>query len=441
VPESYRLIILTVLALIVIGAFLYFNYLAYKQDDIHIDPEEHVEAPEVNRIPGANVDKTILEKVRDDEVSERVIKEKQAYLHLIQQAQRLVYGDMELLGVTSADAHEVLNDPSAFRGDPLEIKGILQWFEKYTELESPLYRGYLTSQEGDHFYFTLMDIPNNVRVGDIVKLQGFFFKIYSFTVPGEDRRINDAVFLIGKRLIPSFFEMPQANEIDMELLETLYDYDIQDMGKPFEEKPFYHLLSYTHNLDEDKAGAMEFEELLPIEILKAPGKHRGAPVKVLGEVVWLEKRQLGPQGENPVGPEMLHHGVLCNYRGYFCYFMAFDIPDWVTAKSKDLVYANGFFFRNYAYRTRTEHLQPAPVVLVHGFEKFVLPEDNRFQYISIAVLVGTALASLFLIIHIFRDRKQSKEFREKFIEKKKKQLARVMNENPESYQKKQEAGS
>lgn len=429
--ESLRITILIVLATVVVAAYFFFDYRSKLQREAaEIDPDSYVEVPSTMRVPGAKIDPEQLKEVRDTELAERVVKEKDAYLHMIQQAARLVYGDMELLGVQVLDFEAVRNDPASFRGQPFEIKGELNWLEEITENDARIHRGYLTTPQGDICYFTTLSVDDTLALGDVVKLQGFFFKIFSFNPPGEEARVNDAVFLIGKHLIPSFYKMEPVHALDMNLLERLYDYDILDMCKPFEEKQLYHMLSYVSNLDEEKLKSIQYQEAIPPEILRKAGNYRGQPVQILGEIVLLPvERNLGPEGENPLDIKRCYHGILLNYRGGkfgFCYFMTLEKPDWM--EKRDLVYLRGYFFRNYAYRTQNENLQPAPLIIATEFEKFEMPEDNTIKYISIAILAGTIFLSLFFLFQIFRDRKHNREFREKFIARKKKQVSELVKE-------------
>ncbi|MFH2001603.1 MAG: hypothetical protein ABIK28_18105 [Planctomycetota bacterium] len=427
---SNRLIVLTVVTLIVLGAYLYFNYQAHlPQDEGVIDPGTYSEIPHSIRLPGAKVDLAKLSEIKDKDLAQRVIKETEPYHHLVQQAARLVYGDMELLGARKALWEEIVNDPQAFRGKPLEIKGNLQWFEKTTFNEVPLYRGSLVSKDGKDYYFTILNMPAEIKVHDVVKLQGFFFKLYSFNAPEDDRRIDNAVFLVGKQLIPSFYQMEPVTTLDMDLLNSIYDYDILDLAKYFEEKPLYHILSYVQNMDKETLQKIDFgNEVLPPEILRKPDQYRGKPVKILGEIVLMPvEKVLGPDGENPLNTARCYHGVLLNYRGGkmgFCYFISLEKPAWM--KKDDLVYMKGFFFRNYAYRTQNENLQPAPLIIVSGFEKFVLPEDNTIAYFSIGILGVSFLISLYFFMNVMKDRKHNQQYREKFIANKKKQLSRVL---------------
>lgn len=428
---SNRLIILTVLTLVVLCAYLYFNYLAHKpKEEGDINPDDFVEIPSIRK-PGANVDFEKLTDIRDQDIAQRVVKETEPYHHLVQQAARLVYGDMELLGVQSADRDKLLAEPQAHRGKPFEIKGNLNWFEKTTFNENPLYRGYLTARDGHVYYFTVLNMPTEIKVNDVVKLQGFFFKLYSFNAPENDTRIDNAVFLIGKQLIPSFFQMDPVLALDMELLNSLYDYDILDMAKYFEEKHLYHMLSYVQNLDEEERAAIDYgEEVLPPVILAKPDMFRGKPVKILGEIVLMpQEKVLGPDGENPIGQKRCFHGVLLNYRGGksgFCYFISLEKPKWLTKNS--LVYLKGFFFRNYAYRTQNENLQPAPIIIATGFDKFELPEDNTIAYISVGILGFSIIICMYFFVNTMRDRKHNQQYRERFIANKKKQLSRVMEQ-------------
>jgi hypothetical protein len=431
--DSMRLTILIVLAVVVVIAYIYFDHLAkIQRQEAELDPDSFVEVPDTLRIPGAKVDPARLAEVRDDDIAERVIKEKEPYLHLIQQAGRLVYGDMELLGVTKANLEAIRAEPAAYRGTPFEIKGNLQWWEEVKDQERgfSLYRGYITTPDGDYAYFTVLGIPYDIAIGDVVKLQGFFFKLYSFSLLGEDTRVTDAIYLVGKELVSSFYKIDPVHELDMDLMNTVYDYDILDMAKPFEEKHLYHMLSYVQNLDEEKLKSIEFQEAIPTEIIKKPGDFRAKPVQIMGEIVLLPvERNLGPGGENPLGIKRCYHGILLNYRGGkfgFVYFLTLEKPEWM--QKKDLVYLQGFFMRNYAYRTQNENLQPAPLVIASGFEKFVLPKDYTITYISIAILGGTILLSLFFLFQMFKDRRQNRQYRERFIARKKKQVSDLVEQ-------------
>ena len=65
------------------------------------------------------------------------------------------------------------------------------------------------------------------------------------------------------------------------------------------------------------------------------------------------------------------------------------------------------------------------------FEDFILPEDHTMLYISYAVLAGAVIAAGIFFVHVFRDRKQSRQFRKKFIARKKKLLNEVMESGEE----------
>ena len=432
--DTAKLVILSVLAAVVIAAFIFFNYKGIPDASTgeDINPNDYLEIPDVEREPTAKIDHALLEQVEDGEVAQRVIKEKEPYLHLIKEASKLVYGDMERLNIRQAVASEILTDTDAARGLPFEVKGNLQWFEKVTDLDFELYRGFITSYDGDFYYFTVRDMPDEIAIGDVVKLQGFFFKAYSFPLPGEEKRVNDAVFLIGKKLIPSFYTMDPVTELDYDLLDRVYDFGAEDIVKPLQEEPLYHLLSFIQHLDDDELKALDeqdaFKEYYANKLIKESGQHRGEAVKVLGELVWISEKILGADGENPLGIRSVYHGILYNWQGGFCYFLSFANPDWV--KPKELVYGKGIFFRSYAYLTRSERLQPAAVVVFRDFEKFIIPEDNTFLYVSYAIGIGAILACLGFFIHMWRDRRHNRAYREHFIKRKKRELTRIMDRGP-----------
>jgi len=412
-------------------AFLYFHFSAFNsksEDDIN--PEEFLSAPDAIRIPAAKVIPEKLSEVKDTDISDRVVKEKEPFVHLIKEAAKLVYGDMEILGLKKADSKAILDDPSACRGLPYEIKGNLQWYEEITDLDFKLFRGYILSLEGEYFYFTVREMPRDLKIDDVVKLQGFFYKVYSFNLQGEDKRINNAVYLVGKSLIPSFYELQPALKLDFALLDTLYDFNVEDMFKPFEEKPLYHMLSFVNNIDDETFELMRkdklFEEHLAKDIRAKPGVFRGAPVRVLGEIIWTVERTLGPEGENPIGVRSVYHGININYRGNFCYFISFEDPK--EMKKDGMFYHDGFFFRNFAYKSRNDKICLAPVLIARGFERYNIPEDNTLKLVSYAILIGAILAGFCFITYIVRDRKENLKYRDKFIKRKKLELSRVISE-------------
>jgi hypothetical protein len=430
--DRVRIIFLVCITLIVVSAFVYFKYTSSsrQQDDTDTRESDYINAPPSRVEVYADVKPELLAEVRDGSVAERVVKEKDPFLHLLCQSAKLIPGDMELLGVESADPEAIREDPTAFRGKPLSIKGNLQWYESEHFEEFKFFRGYLTTLEGQYVYFTVLGMPDEFAIGDVVKLQGYFFKVFSFTLPGEETRVSDALFLVGRRLITSFYKMDPVHEIDQNLLDTIYDYTLEDSSKEFPEKPLYHLLSYVQNLDDEEIAKVEFQELLASELMQKAGKFRGKPVDIVGHPVWLRNNLLGPAGENPLsGVKKTNCGLLLNYKGGFCYFYALDVPDWFSTDFKDLVHIKGFFFRNYSYTTRKGNPQSAPTVIVCDIEKFVYAEDNTMLYITFFVFGLTILIVGFFFITVFRDRKHNREYRTRFIEKKKELLKRALAQN------------
>ena len=428
--DKTRIIFLLVITAIVIAAFFYFKILSQQQQqDVKIASDDYVNAPPPRVEVYARVEPEKLVEIRDTAISERVVKEKEPFLHLIKQASKLIPGDMEILGVESADLEAIRRDPAAFRGKPLQIKGNLQWFESEEFQNFQLFRGYMTTLQGEYVYFTVLHMPDEIQMGDVFKLQGFFFKIYSFILPGEENRVSDAVFLVGRRLIQYFYRMDPVTEIDMDLLESIYDYTLEASSKEFQEKPLYHLLSYVQNMDDETYQSIEFSEHLADEVMLKASDFRGKALDIVGQPVWLRERLLGPEGENPLGIDKIYRGIVLNYKGGFCYFFALDIPDWLTIDYKDLVHLKGFFLRNYSYTTRQGKPQSAPTLIVRGFDKYVYPEDNTMAYITLFIFGLTLLIIGFFFFTVYKDRKSNRLYRARFIEKKKQQLQKAMGKS------------
>ena len=427
--DKARIIFLVVITAIVVVAYFFFRFQSAElAQEAAADPTDHILAPPSRVEVSAKVDPALLADVKDATTSERVVKEMDPFLHLIKQAAKLIPGDMELLKVGRCDPEALLADSAAFRGKPLSIKGNLQWWEKENFQDFQLYRGYITTLKGEYVYFTVLNMSDEVSIGDVVKLEGFFFKIFSFTLPGEGTRVSEAPFLVGRRLINSFYEMDPVSELDMDLLGTIYDYSLEDSSREFQEKPLYHILSYVNELDDETFQSIDFPDTLASEILFKSSTYRGQPVTVAGHPIWTRTRILGPGGENPLGIEKVFHGILLNHKGGFCYYIALDIPLWLTSEYNDLINIKGFFLRNYSYTTRKGTPQSAPVLVVRSFEKFDYPEDNTMVYVTFFIIGLTVLIVGFFFFTVFIDRKRSKDYRARFIETKKKLLRRAMSD-------------
>ena len=428
--DKARIIILIVLAAVVCAAFFYFRDVSKQQSEASsVEKEEYANIPPTRVEVSAKVDPAVFASVRDASISERVVKEKEPYLHLIKQSAKLIPGDMEILGVRSADPEAILKDPASFRGKPILIKGNLQYYETEKFEDFELFKGYLTTLKGRYVYFTVLSMPDEFSIGDVVKLQGFFFKIYSFVLHGEETRVSDALFIVGRRLVSSFYTMKPVHEIDPAVLDSIYDYTLEDSSKDFQEKPLYHLLSYVQNLDSKKIETIPFSEHLASEVMFSAAKFRGKALDIVGKPVWLRRTLLGPEGENPLkGVRKVYRGLVLNYKGGFCYFFALDIPEWFSTDFKNLVHLKGFFFRNFSYISRKGTPQSAPVLVVCSIEKYLYPKDETIFYITLFIFGLTILMVGFFFFTVFRDRKHNREYRARFIAKKKELLQRAIEQ-------------
>lgn len=424
--DKTRLIVLIVLTAVVIAAFIYFRIDSMQEEPEIVTDENYANIPAPQREVYAKVDPAELEEVKDGVVSERIVKEREPFLHLMSQAAKLIPGDMEALGVEILSPSKALEQPANFRGRPFSVKGNLQWFEEEEFEDFEYFRGYLTTLDGEYIYFTVLRMPNDLEIGDVVRLQGFFFKTYSFLLSDEETRVSDALFIVGMRLIPSFYTMEPAREINMDLLSTLIDSTLEDSSIEFQEKPLFHLLSYVQNMDRESYESIVFEERLATEVRNNSPKYRGAALDVVGQLVWLQDSLLGPEGENPLGIKKAFRGLVFNNKGGFCYFFALDLPEWLSLQNRDLVHLKGFFFRNYTFINRQGRTQSVPTLVVGGIDKFIIPEDNTMLMVTFFILGMTLFLLGFFFFTVFRDRRRNREYRAQFIRKKKAQLEQAL---------------
>ena len=70
--------------------------------------------------------------------------------------------------------------------------------------------------------------------------------------------------------------------------------------------------------------------------------------------------------------------------------------------------------------------QSAPTLIVRGIEKYIYPEDNTMAMVTFFIFGLTLLILGFFFFTVFKDRKLNREYRARFIEKKKQQHQKAL---------------
>lgn len=384
-------------------------------------------APPLDRVPAARVDPQQLAAVADGTRTEQIIREPEPYTHLLGEARKLTPGDLEALGLKPIDFEALARDPKAHRGQPFEVKGRLERIDVDKGDRFQEIRGWLVEPGGRRAAFTVTR-ESAVQVGDVVRLQGFFFKLAAIEIsPGE--YADGVPFLIGRQLTRAFLDLPPIQELaDVPLYECT-DYDVRDLVD-LQEDILYYLLAWVRGLTPERAAELEVSDVSWSDLRREPDRWRGKAVRLLGRYAdGLEwQRTLGPDGENPLGTRVFYDGILVCQGDRPVRWIGFDrIPDAALVDSK-LMTVTGVFFKNYAWENGKKQLMQGPVLVPLRFDPYVIPPNKAMEQIGYIVAGMTGLMVLIFVISVFRDKKSSEAWRRDFLRRKKRSLERSLKQ-------------
>ncbi len=440
--STARLALMALLLVVVVTLFVYLRWNESKAPeslpvDAGVVPVESVtgESP-----PAATIDRELLATVKDSTESERVIREPQPFLHVLLESGKLVAGDFRRFKAPFVDdelCQKILADPAAWRGKPLVVKAR---FFFASEEKVPLgeegreftcWRGVAGDDLGRTWSFSVLEKPEHVAAGDVVKIEGFFFKKLALFDPADPNRLIDpTLHLIGKRVVKSFLHMPPVRELSNGILSTLRDYEIQDR-LVIPDEPLWHVLSYVENKDAGELAAEAADSVNSTTgsasyvtsqaLLKDPDQYRGQAVRLLGSMSpdqppW--PKDLGPDGENPLDIPVAWHSMLVHQGPTFTYLVStFRPPEWT--RGQPTVIVEGVFLKLYTYQARNRQTVTCPLIVVKRFIPFNIATgelQSIFSWILIGVSAPLVAGLLFLAM---RDQKAATELRAKQIERRK----------------------
>lgn len=389
--------------------------------------------------PLVQVDHALLDTVRDGTPAERARLERDVRLHLLDLSSRLIYGDLERLGLHKADRKALMADPAAHRGEALWVIGRLKWWDSATLDGLYEVRGELEDEQGGSWAFLvateprdlsragpLASVPSDIEIGEVVRLKGFFFKDVDLARP--DRTLFTAPMLVGRELLRSAFRIEPVTSIDDGMRERLARVQDQTLGLaelPLESPVFYELLSFAkHGAPDDFAPPDQITETTPTPLLTRPDDWRGRPVQIVGTLLVAEQPPLGPNGENPLGEPLVWTLWLSDARAGEMGTMelfTFDIP--AGLKPGMIVEAKGRFFRRYAYESGSHKPHIASVIVANQVWTYVPPADTFTPMLVKSLVGGAALVLIVIVLGNLRDRRASSKERARRMDRTRKLVA------------------
>lgn len=422
-PHRRRLIVYAIFFVALLG------YVGARLFEAGTRVETAVEAPPDEAEPRgrreilARVDPALLAGVRDGTELERVTLEREAAAHLLSQAGRLVWGDLEELGLAPAEREALEADPAAHRGRPLWVIGTLQWQE---ELEDEVLgfcvRGELRDAQDRPWNFLSVTQLEDVRQGEVVRVSGFFLKLWDLQRPDGSR--SQGPLLVAEEVLRSAFRIDPVTELDRDALLRVRDFDLADASQPLESPELFQLLSFVRHVPAERlfAGADPPPEIRPETLMRDTAEWRGETVRVSGRLLLAREIPLGPRGENPLGVPTVWDLWLTSYQGT-SRVLSLQPPAGL-AEMQDIVDADGLYFRRYAYENSRDVPRMAAVVVAARLTRYVPPE-NRWLPMAMRIMAGMAVAALGIFMWVARvDRKAAQVARQAAIARKKKLAAR-----------------
>jgi len=433
-----RLISLAVLLLLFVFGFIYIRY-QWSQPEPPPDQTDFIQPddlPRIGREPAAQIDFQLLARVADATRNQRLIREPEPYSHLLAEARKLTPGDLDALGLRRVAPEEILSDPDLHRGQPFEVKGTVESMEVVQGQLWQEVRGRLRAPDGRLYAFAVLKEPD-ATPGDVVRLQGFFFKLLCLEVaPGEYE--DNVITLVGRSMVKSFLEMPPTADLSQAPFHQVRDFDLTDMVE-LQEEVLYYLLSYVRSLKDagpetEVPAVPKAQEVSWADLRREPEKYRGQVVRILARYApGLEwPRKLGPGGENPLGVRHFEDGILALPGDRLIRWIGFEpIPRELVQDSK-LVYLTGVFFKIHAWENNRGEILNGPLIVPIRFERFVMPRNEVIHQIGYGI-AGTCLVMLLLfLVGVFRDSRRSMDFRREFLKRKRRRLESVLEDGGEA---------
>ena len=363
--------------------------------------------------------------MQDESRTQRLIREPEAFSHLLGEARKLTPGDLEALKMSRVDPQALIEDPAQYRGEPFEVKGTLEQLEVVQGQLWQEIRGRVRDQGGQLYAFAVLKEPN-AEVGQVVRLQGFFFKLLCLeTAPGE--YTDNVICLVGRSLIRSFFDMPPTADLSKAPFHETRDYDLTDRVE-LQEGILYHILSYVRSLSDEQKASLEYQDVTWSDLRKQPDKYRGKTVRILVRYApGLEwPRKLGPDGENPLDVKQFQDGILALPRNRLIRWIGFEkFPRELTEESK-LVYLTGVFYKIFAWENSRGEILNGPLIVPIRFGRFDVPRNELIHQIGYGIAGACLFLVLLFLVGVFRDGRRAREFRKQFLKRKRLRMESVL---------------
>lgn len=429
----------------VLAAFV-FGFFFYDRKG-ESDPPPPGPVVTIERTPVPELDSKLLAQIEDATREQRLLLEPDPYAHLLEKSLSVVPAVAKALRMPAEPVPlaRLRADPEQWRGRYLWYKGILKHLSEprptHPVANYRVYEGHIETPEGERVLFAVSVPPaQGLRVGDWVRVEGFFMKLRDMHLPVA---VDQAPLLVGPELIPAYPDWKPVSQLDPTILARVDDFvssdgavvrgDTQKNIFESQDVPLWHLASYARVEEERIAGLPPKEkQALPTfntRDLWSKVFHgdvaKGTPYRLLGI---LKHVRIVEAKANPLGIEYWSEVWLLNR-----HFGVRPFVVWVPRRVDEFtldqsLVAYGYFFKRYAYTGNDyeergmPHLSPLFVAAdMHAFE---VPPSEASTWLAWG---GAAVVGLLVLLFFFlarRDRSESVRHEEQLVERRRRRRQR-----------------
>ncbi len=442
--EKVRLGLMGVALILIVIAF----FAARIQESNHRE-NEFASVPKTqeftsDRVARPEIDVAALESlVADEREQDRVLLERPALDALLPIAKNLLPAHFEAMGARELKGEltaEILNDPSLVRGQAFTARGWVDTLRKRNPgVGKPKeYHGRILLEDESAVYFVAADLgESKLTEGSFVRFDGIFLKAFadeSQEIAGE---WIPGPLLVGPKMLHSWSDLGQVASLPEGSLSQVVDDDLETgiHGIPFEEK--WLMLAHardleSENVDWDAAPVLDTETVNAI--MRDGPAYRGKPFRLETSVIMDSRVIAAP--ENPARLEQITDAWISNWTwtGKATFIRVFfpggrpefKGADKATRRTGDKVSGRGFFLKNFAYEPAQGGMSTAPVFIFTQMDKFIAPDSRKTVSSFLKLVVGLVVFLVgFLVIVTIRDKRKSRNFERRLIERRQKQRSRA----------------
>ncbi len=448
--DRLRLIVMSVLAVLVLGAYLITTHQAANKAS-----EENAglsgAAPEDPATRDILVPEfgqpEVLEAIKDESPAEQELLSSEPLAAVFDYARLLTPDSMRALGIAElgADAQAALEaSPKTQRLAPFRARGFVvsaRQRPRENQTGTGLGRssgdwiGTLRTIDDRSIHFLVASAPKRedgerrVELGDYLRVDGLFHSIYRATVESDGTSTpTSAPLIVGLRIEPTDLPMTPDLAEEAPALAVVKD---DSNGQLHENREFrdafWQLMGRAklHGPEVDWDKVPELGSDLLTEIHKNGEAFRGQPFKVPVSVNVDTYSILA--GDNPLRLDRQTEGWISNstWKGSvrtIKWIGPFTRQDMMRQSlnndDRRYITARGYFFRNHGFENNLGQPARAPIFVMESVEVFQPEEDRAIVWFKWGVVGLTILLTIVIAMLLRADKRKSKVLYEEMIRRK-----------------------